>query len=361
MRRRPLCVSVLLFVLASASSLAGSAQDASARAAGTRNAVVGRVVDKAGRPVAGVFVTLLQEHDTFYGNRRVSIASARVGSTTDERGEYRLENLNLGPYYVVASPHNAPLAPDGRVNRSGHGITYYPGVANRDAAKLVIVTINGPVSADIPLVPATLAVVSGTVIGSDNQPVRGGTLAIAHGDGMFGVDGKGFRIRPDGSFLLAAIPPGTYFLQFRESPWPPPRGETPLVSGAKVVVDGRDIAGARVAPIHMVRGTGRVIVDRAAKPPLLPSDIHVSGFPVVIDGNPGPQRGGDVKNDLTFEFATWPGPAYVRVTIDSPGWKVKAIRYQGVDVTDAGIDFKEGQEISGIEVELVKASGRGPG
>lgn len=167
------------------------------------------------------------------------------------------------------------------------------------------------------------------------------------------------RIRPDGSFLLSGLPPGTYFLQFHEGPWPPPRDATPLVSGAKVVVDRHDLAGVRVVPIHMVRATGRVIVDLATRSSLQPAGISVGGNPVERDGNPGPQRSGRVKDDLTFEFATWPGPGYVRLLFDAPGWKVKAIRYKGVDVTDAGIDFKEGQEVSGIEVELAKAEGRG--
>lgn len=60
MRRRPLCVSVWLFVLASASSLAGGAQDASARAADTRNAIVGRVTNASGQPVPATVVTLIE-------------------------------------------------------------------------------------------------------------------------------------------------------------------------------------------------------------------------------------------------------------------------------------------------------------
>src|SRR5215813_2572271 len=97
----------------------------------------------------------------------------------------------------------------------------------------------------------------------------------------------------------------------REGQWPPPRDvETPLVSGAKVVVDGKDVTGVRV-PIHMVRGT--------------------------------------VNADLTFEFRTWPGPHWLRVSTESPEWKVKSIRYKGSDITNEGsIDFVEGQDVIGI-------------
>ena len=34
------------------------------------------------------------------------------------------------------------------------------------------------------------------------------------------------------------------------------------------------------------------------------------------------------------------------------GWAVRSVRVNGVDVTDAGIEFKPNEEISGVEVEL---------
>ncbi|HYT69608.1 MAG TPA: hypothetical protein VEL51_24530 [Vicinamibacterales bacterium] len=255
-------------------------------------------------------------------------------------------------FYLFRRP--AARAQDGRVNRTGFGITYYPGVKSRDGAKLVMVKVDGPVTADITLVPAVLSVVSGVVIGSNDRPVAGGMLGIAHGDGMFGVDSKGLRIRADGFFLLPALPPGTYFLQFHESAWPPPRGETPLVSGARVVVEGRDLAGVRVAQIHMVHATGKVVVDPAVRALFQPAAFTVGAFPVDVNGNHGPQRSGSIRDDLTFEFSTWPSVGWVRVLFDDNGWRVKAVRHGGRDVTATGIEFKAGQEITGIEIELVR-------
>jgi hypothetical protein len=129
---------------------------------------------------------------------------------------------------------------------------------------------------------------------------------------------------------------------------------------AIVILDAqKDLPRACRAEAASRRRRVRVIVDLATRSSLQPAGISVGGNPVERDGNPGPQRSGRVTDDLTFEFATWPGRGYVRLLFDAPGWKVKAIRYKGVDVTDAGIDFKEGQEVSGIEVELAKAEGRG--
>jgi hypothetical protein len=41
--------------------------------------------------------------------------------------------------------------------------------------------------------------------------------------------------------------------------------------------------------------------------------------------------------------------------VDAPGWVVKAIRYKGGDVMKTPIEFKEGEPVSGIEIEVVKS------
>jgi hypothetical protein len=360
MRVRYLPVGLGIIVIAAAAAAAAQ-ETASPRAAGARNAIVGKVVDQAGTPIPAVFVTIVQR-DTLRGLVRFHPADARLSALTDSRGDYRLENLNPGPYFVVAIPRNPSLMRDGSVTRTGHAITYHPSAPRAADAMAVIVGVRQAQTADITLRPATLAVVSGAVVASNGSPAPGGTMHVAHGDNLFGVDSKTIRLRPDGSFLLPGLPPGTYFLQYREGPWPPPRDATPLVSGAKVVLDGRDLAGVRVTPIHMVRATGRVIVDAAARAALQPSTVSVGANPRVWDGNPGPQRAGRLKDDLSFDFATWPGPGFVRVFFDAPGWRVKTVRYNGVDVSETGhdfIDFKEGQEVVGVEIELARADGRG--
>ena len=47
-------------------------------------------------------------------------------------------------------------------------------------------------------------------------------------------------------------------------------------------------------------------------------------------------------------------PGKVRVFIEAPGWTVKAVRLNGTDITDKAIDFVQGKEITGLEIELVR-------
>jgi hypothetical protein len=124
------------------------------------------------------------------------------------------------------------------------------------------------------------------------------------------------------------------------------------VSGARVTIADVDLTDVRVIPIEMVRVTGRVTVDSAARAGLPFSTIEVGATPVNFEGNPGPQRAGIVRPDLSFEFRTWPGPGYVRVLMLSPGWTVKAIRLNAADVTDKEVDLRH--DISGLEIVLVK-------
>lgn len=321
----------------------------------TPNAIAGRVVDGAGKPVQGVVITLVTA-ESRAGQRVFHPSDVRLRAVTNPQGEYRLNQIPLGEHYVVAIPQNAPVTGDGRINRNGYAITYYPSAPAASSAGPVVVTVKGPATADITLRAVALNVVSGTVFGSDGKPVNAGTLGVAHGDNLFGVDGKGYRIRADGGFVIPGLAPGTYFLHFREGVWPPPRDVIPRVSVAKVILAGTDAAGVRVVPVQMVRGTGRLIVDASVRDKL-PADMTVSATPVSFDGNPGPQRAGTVQPDLTFEFRTWPGPGKIRVFPEDSGWNIKSVRYKGTDVTATGIDFVEGTDITGIEVELT----RGPG
>ena len=104
----------------------------------------------------------------------------------------------------------------------------------------------------------------------------------------------------------------------------------------------------------MVRATGRIVIAPDDRESFDPRTVRVSGYPTPSDGNPGPLRAGDVREDLTFEFAVWPMPSRVRVMIEPPRWTVKAVRLNGADITSKTIDFVQGKEITGLEIELVR-------
>lgn len=347
----------ILLIVSSAGSLASTQRRTSAAWNGV---ITGRVLDASNQPVADVLVVPLWETPSRTG-KTVHPVDVRRDSITNANGEYRIDQLPPDSIYLVALPHNVPrnqpIARDGESYRFGNGITYYPSATRVAEAKRIDVGDKPVTARDIVLVSAHLAQVTGTVIGSDGQPAHGGRLGVAHGDHLFGVDSIVVPIRSDGTFVVIGVPPGTYYFEFREGQWPPPRGVIPKVSGTKVTVFDGDVTRVRVMPIEMVKVTGRLILDSSQRS-LLSSGITISGAPTDWDGNPGPQQVGTVRDDLTFEFRTWPGPGYIRVSVGRQEWTTRAVRLNGVALGDRDIDFQAGREISGLEVELGKPLSR---
>ena len=102
----------------------------------------------------------------------------------------------------------------------------------------------------------------------------------------------------------------------------------------------------------MVQATGRVVIDPKLRGQFDPASVTVGASPLNFEGNPGPQRPGRLRDDLTFEFRTWPAQGIVRVSPEHGIWTVKAVRCNGAEVTRTGIDFRQGETIAGIEIEL---------
>ena len=313
----------------------------------TRGVVVsGKVTDGTGSVVAGVAVTAVYR-DVREG-RTFTPVSVKAVAESQADGRFSLALPYAGEFYIVGLPR------PGRPSLYGHRTTFHPSAKTVAEATPVHVEPGTPAAADIVMLPAKLGIVSGVVLGSDGKPVPNARVAVGRGEGFFGLASVGFTALPDGTFRVGGVPPGTYFFAYHESAWPPPRDIIPKVSQATVVVGDRDVAGVRVVPLQMVRATGRVVVDPALRASLPHAAMRVSASPVPVDGNPGPQRGGQVQQDLTFELLTWPMPGKVRAFIEAPGWTVKAVRLNGVDITDKVIDFVQGKEITGLEIELVR-------
>jgi hypothetical protein len=341
------------FVCASALAV-GAQRGAEGRGATSRptNIISGRVVDSSGTPVKGAFVTALRPNtDRAYGFEPVSV---QFRSETDEQGNFLLENLASGEYYVLAIPINPDLGRDGKPNVTGFANTFYPSARRIGEARLVRVIPLSRVNADITLVEAKLSSVRGNVFDASGQLVRNGWLAVGRGDGLFGLVSGRASINQDGTFTVRGLQPGTYYLHYREGAWPPPRGVVPKISGATVIASGLDVGDVRVVPIPMVRGIGRVLVDAAARPSLNLSQIRVAGVPVDFSGNPGPQLPGTVSEDSTFAFKTWPSLGRIRIDGLPTGWQVGTIRVNGVEAKT--VEFVAGKDVTGIEIEL-----RGPG
>jgi hypothetical protein len=321
--------------------------------------ITGRVLDEFGDPAVNARVTLL--HAQFTQGQRRLLPSG--GATTNDVGEFRIFGLTPGEYYLSATMSPNPLpnisgTPQTTNDHNGYAPTYYAGTPFASAAERLTLA-PGQVRSDISmsLVPTRLGSVSGFAVDAQGRPMMAGNVsAIARGEQTTG--GGSGRIRPDGTFLIQNLPPGEYLLRTGAAPLVAPGASAsdlsaPEVSVANVAVNGDDLTGVRVSPLLPATGVGRLVFDdQAAAQSLTPALIRISAQTVspqdAIGVSPAPTP---VKDDLTFELKVPPARASLRVGVPQP-WQVKSIWLNGVDVTDAGILFNAGEDVSGIEIDL---------
>ena len=111
--------------------------------------------------------------------------------------------------------------------------------------------------------------------------------------------------------------------------------------------------------LHLSTGstiTGRLTFD-GADPPDDP-DFHVSPVPADPDlaslADPTPARA-DIHEDLTFEIRGIAGPRRLQLTQAPEGWMLKAVRVNGIDVTDMPLPFGTAeQSLQDVEVVLTR-------
>lgn len=349
------------------------------------SAISGRLVDEFGDPVADALVSAMRS--AWVGGRRRLQPTGRTSQTND-LGQFRIYGLSPGEYYVSATFRGADMVgmeiamaavtgaggggPTGSNPNSGYAPTYFPGTANGSDAQKITLTIGQEAqNTDFALLPVKLAKISGTIISSDGKPVEGSIVNASprNSDGAgFMMMGGGARSDKNGNFTIANVSPGEYTLQTRALQIMTTGGGDTMMFTARVgmgadgteaetgslpvTVNGEDLSGVVIVTSKGATATGHLTFEGGAKPATLTS-IRVTATAAEMDGPMAGFAGpGSVKADGTFEVKGLSGNRIVRVAGLPPGWTLKAVRVNGNDVTDSGIDFKAGEAVSGVDVVL---------
>jgi len=313
--------------------------------------ITGRIVDETGEATADVQVMAMR-YQYIQGRRQLTPVGRQ--STTNDIGEFRIFALPPGQYYISATLRSGINVLDtASTDRAGYAPTYFPNTPNVAEAQRVTVAVGQTLSdLNIALSPTRLARVSGTAVDSEGKPLVSAIILMIQTTGFSAAAAGANQVRPDGSFSIANVSPGDYILRAQ--------GPTGLaaagaeVAQANVTVAGEDINGLRITGVKPSTVTGRVVVAGADTPGAA-RGLQLFALPASnefgILTSPGIGR---INDDGTFEMKLQPGRQLIRQNSGpgSPQMAIKAVRLNGVDVTDGGIDVRANEDISGVELEL---------
>lgn len=226
--------------------------------------IAGKVLDDEGEPAQGVQVMVLSQRRL--RGKTTWMPVGQAGQTND-KGEYRVPNIQTGKYIVMAQLWRqvAAEASTGQRPATSFVSTFYPGVTESGQATQVEATAGSELSGlDITLKRAPVFRVRGKVLTAEGQPAKNFQVSVGSRDGgFFGGAGQMTRVREDGGFEMTGVPNGNWQLIVMTG-----RGgmsspaEQQSVS-VPIEVSNQDIEGleVRFSPPFTLQGT--VVVEAA--------------------------------------------------------------------------------------------------
>jgi hypothetical protein len=270
-------------------------------------AVSGRLLTIEGTPAANVRVVAFAV-PRGRGNPDDSInyfelASPTDRTLTDNDGNYRLQELIPGTYYIMAGAAGPGQA------------TYFPEAANIRGAEVITVTAGEEIpNLNFQLLNRLGGKLSGRVnadmkvLGPRTATITGGKL-----EELIEVP-----VRPDGTYSFGYIPPGKYLLSL----YPP----TPGIASMPITIENDDISGAELDPLPTQKVTGRIIVRNG------PIPHGILGFFTVKT-----YVSGKIHDDGTFSVELHSARHQIDFAGLPVGYSLASVKIDGRDTTQDGI------------------------
>ena len=344
-------------------------------------AVTGHILDEFGDPVANARVQVLR-YQMQNGQRRLTPGGG--GDQTDDTGAYRIYGLAPGDYYVSATLRagQGPFADNQDNDTTSYAATYYPGTGNvAEAQRLTLGVGQEQPNVNFALQPVRAVKISGTALNSGGTALSNGMISLVPADsaggGAVAFFGNGARVRADGSFTIANVSPGNYTLMAVAGPGgrggagfaarlggP---GVAALQAGAggqfvqqilndiemasmPLSVGADDVTGLTVVTSKGASISGSVIAAEGSVAKLSTDAIQIAAQSA--DAQPGPfnARPARVDADGNFQLTNLSGQKYIRVNGLPAQWTLKAVIFNGQDVTDSALEFRGDAQATGLQV-----------
>lgn len=236
--------------------------------------LAGRVLDDQGDPIQGAQVSLMTAR-IIDGLRGIQASSS---TPTNDLGEYRFSGLTAGKYLVCANAGGGAVAANAA---RPYGEKCYPGPMDGGVSSAMDVAAGYEGRIDFALAPLVTVQVGGVVSGKPDDSgcyvnliprTQIARMAMA----------LSAQVRPDGTFLIRHVPPGSYTLSAMSAD----RQNKRLTARMPLVVAGNDIEGIQVhldpgvplaGTIGVLSGTNRKIAGVQSMATLISQDWGIAG------------------------------------------------------------------------------------
>jgi protocatechuate 3,4-dioxygenase beta subunit len=318
-------------------------------------------VDDAGEPMMGVNVSVLhkpsEEELEDAGPRRKKVELTMVsGGQTDDRGEYRIFNIEPGEYYVKAADTaerwgiggmTEPVI-DWRLKEELGSLfapNYYPGVLQLDQAQAITLSAGEEAQADFAMRKIKMVEVAGRVIGPDGGPASRVYVQLS----QTGIEDWGGELRAsvdsNGEFSVKGVAPGSYIISAGMNEKDKYYNTQQKIEVGEAKIDSLVLTLGTGATIH-----GRIRTANGAPLPLTRSMVHLVS--VADEGATG-FGGAEVNKDGTFELSGVADGTYaVMAWAGGEGWFVKSAHLGNEDVQQNGLLVENGAVKGSLDIAV---------
>src|SRR4051794_13629205 len=321
--------------------------------------ITGKVTDGDGDPVTGGMVQVVRQ-TWMRGKLRYM---PQGGGQINDLGEYRVANLSPGKHYrsVQQPPMGrmgmqeqavTPGKPDIRLVR-----TYYPGTTVLASATPIEIKAGQDLTGmDIRMQSAQTYHIRGKVAGNIPEgSTEHASINVSPRDSeAFAFFGGRSNVKPDGTFDIAGIAPGSYTLNYFVM-----SGNIRSAGHQDVDVGAADVDGVALTltPPGAMRGVVRVEGTPQANTSLLDAaNVHISLTPSDLGRMMGPMPNAKVAKDGSFTLDNIsPGKYFVQANAPN-GTYLKSVRYGSAEILGRELDLSGG---AGGEIEVVYHYGPG--
>jgi len=296
--------------------------------------IAGRVLDDEGEPVTGADV---QVSALSYATGRKQLTRAG-GASTNDLGEYRVFGLAPGKYYLSVSYRPGQQLPSG----DEYAVTYYPRTADAGAAVPIGLAAGAQLrNIDVILARTRTVAVRGRVQSEVQGEKKMFMLSImprlAAGITSMSISSRAGGVRPDGSFEIQRVPPGTFNVIVSAT-----IDDKRYSSRAQIQVGSTDVEGVHLTIRQTGMVSGRVHVEGRDEEQLLGVTVGLR-----------PWESGGVIFGASMQSKVPPDGKFVidGVNIDRygfyatglpEGYYLKSVRTSGVDVLANGYEASGG-------------------